>query len=593
MITNDLINFFFVLKHGNTKNKGNSMKFRGLALGASLLTFALTTSVSAAERGSDGQLKLLFWQAVSTLNPYLSGGQKEVFASSLMLEPLARYTEKGDLVPWLVTEIPSIANGGIAKDLLSVTWKIKPGLKWSDGTDFSASDVVFTWKYCTTPDGGCAQRAQFDGIKSVDAINPLTVKVSFTTPQAYPFGAFVGARSPIIQQAQFAKCLGKNAPGCTTANFGPIGTGPFIVSDFKPNDVITFAANPNYRDPQKPAFASVILKGGGDPASAARAVFETGEYDYAYNMQIEPEILQSMGSGGKGVAVRSFGNTVERIHVNMYDPRPSLVEKRSTKAGGPHPALSDPAVRRALSLAIDRDILVEAGYGEAAQATCNIIPAPEILNSHKNDAWCLKQDIAAANKLLDDAGWKRGSDSIRAKNGVRLSFLFSTSTNSVRQAAQELIKSMWSEVGVETELRNVSAAVFFGGDPGSPDTYQKFYSDLEMFALDYNGTDPEKYLSMWTCSKIPSPENGWQGQNISRYCNADYDELIAELPTAIDPAQRAALIKEASDKLTEDGANIPLVFRGDVSAQAVSLQGLRMNSYDSQLWNIADWTRKH
>ncbi len=566
-------------------------KFKLLLAGtaAALASFG---SVAHAARGTDGDLKILFWQAVSTLNPYLSGGTKEVYSSSMVIEPLARYNENGELVPTLVTEIPTVDNGGVAKDLLSMTWKLKPDVKWSDGSPFTADDVVFTWKYCTAPDGGCAQKAQYEGVKSVEAIDKTTVKVSFTEQKPYPYSAFVGAQSPIIQQAQFKDCVGAKAPGCTSANFGPIGTGPFVVKEFKPNDVITFVANPNYRDPNKPAFATATLKGGGDAASAARAVLETGEYDYAWNMQVEPEVLATMLKAGKGKLETAFGTQVERINLNWFNADPKLGDKRSTKEAGPHPSLSDPAVRKALSMAIDRQVIVDAGYGAAGKPTCNIVPAPAAVASTKNDAWCFKQDIEGANKLLDDAGWKKGSDGIRAKNGVKLNFLYSTSTNSVRQATQELVKDMWSQIGVGAELRNASASVFFGGDPASPDTFQKFYADVEMYTNNFDGTDPEKYLAEWLCDKIPAPANGWQGQNIPRYCNPAYDKKVAELSKTAEPAKRHELSKELNDMLTEEGAHIPLVHRGSLSADSVKLEGVKMNAWDSELWNVADWSRK-
>lgn len=563
-----------------------------LLLAGTVAALAFAGSAAHAERGTDGDLKILFWQAVSTMNPYLSGGTKEVYSSSMVIEPLARYDEKGELVPMLVTEIPTVDNGGVAKDLLSMTWKLKPDVKWSDGTPFTAEDVIFTWKYCVAPDGGCAQAAQYEGVKTVEAPDPHTVKITFNEPKPYPYSAFVGAQSPVIQKKQFENCVGAKAPGCTSANFGPIGTGPFVVKEFKPNDVITFTANPNYRDPAKPAFATVTLKGGGDAASAARAVLETGEYDYAWNMQVEPEVLATMLKAGKGVLVTAFGTQVERINLNHYNADPALGDKRSTKEAGPHPSLSDPAVRRALSLAIDRDVIDEAGYGEAGKPTCNIVPAPEAVASTKNDSWCLKQDVAAANKLLDDAGWVKGPDGIRAKNGVKLSFLYSTSTNSVRQATQELVKAMWAEIGVDAELRNASASVFFGGDPASPDTFQKFYADVEMYTNNFDGTDPEKYLAEWLCDKVPGPANGWQGQNIPRYCNPEYDKLVGELSKTADLDKRHELAKKLNDMLTEEGAHIPLIHRGSVSSHSVTLEGVKMNAWDSELWNVADWSRK-
>ncbi|NTE88133.1 peptide ABC transporter substrate-binding protein [Agrobacterium rubi] len=567
------------------------MRKSNILLAGSVAALAFGVPAAHAQRGTDGDLKILFWQAVSTLNPYLSGGTKEVYSASMIIEPLARYDEKGELVPTLVTEIPTLANGGVSQDLLSMTWKLKPDVKWSDGTPFTADDVIFTWKYCTAPDGGCAQAAQYEGVKTIEAPDAHTVKITFTEPKPYPYSAFVGGQSPVIQKKQFENCVGAKAPGCTAANFGPIGTGPFVVKDFKPNDVISFIANPNYRDPAKPAFATATLKGGGDAASAARAVLETGEFDYAWNMQVEPEILATMVAAGKGELETAFGTQVERINLNHYNADPALGDKRSTKEAGPHPSLSDPAVRRALSMAIDRNIIDEAAYGEAGRPTCNIVPGPEAYASTAND-WCLTPDVDGANKLLDDAGWAKGPDGIRAKNGVRLSFLFATSTNSVRQATQELVKDMWSQIGVDAELRNSSASVFFGGDPASPDTFQKFYADVEMYTNNFDGTDPEKYLAEWLCDKVPAPSNGWQGQNIPRYCNPEYDKLVGELSKTAEVEKRIELSKKLNDMLTEEGAHIPLIYRGQVSSRSVTLEGVKMNGWDSELWNVADWSRK-
>jgi peptide/nickel transport system substrate-binding protein len=523
------------------------------------------------------------------MNPFLSGGTKDVEAASLVLEPLARYDETGALTPWLAESIPTVENGGVSPDLLSITWTLKPGLLWSDGTPVTANDAVFTWRYCTHPEGGCAQAPNFADVTAVEAVDDRTIRITFGLPKPFPYGPLVGAQSPLIQAAQFADCLGAKAPECTDANFKPIGTGPFVVTDFKANDVVTLAANPNYRDAAKPAFATVVFKGGGDAASAARSVLETGEFDYAWNAQVAPEILAQMAMAGKGELVSAFGTLVERIHVNQTDPNPALGDTRST-AAHPHPFLTNVNVVKALSLAIDREVLVEAGYGEAGSVTCNLVPAPE-MNASKNNDWCMTQDMAEANRLLDAEGWTKGGDGIRAKDGVRMSVLYQTSTNPVRQDVQALVKQWWNELGVEVELRNVDAGVFFGGDPASPDTFQKFYADLQMFANNFDGTDPEKYLGEWVCNEFPRPETQWQGNNISRWCDPAYDALHQELSKTAGLEARAALAIRLNDMIVNSPSYIPLVYRGRVSAKAVTLEGVKVNPWDSELWNIADWSR--
>jgi peptide/nickel transport system substrate-binding protein len=554
---------------------------------------AMFASAAQAGRGTDGQLKILYWQAPSILNPFLSGGTKDVDASSIIIEPLAHYDEKGNIVAALAESVPTVANGGVAKDLKSITWQLKKGVVWSDGTPFTAADVEFTADYCLHPEGGCNAAERFQDVTSVKAVGSHTVKITFGLAKPFPYGPFVGSTSPVIQKAQFKDCMGAKAPTCTKQNFGTIGTGPFKVKEFKPNDVVLYVMNENYRDKNLPAFDSVLMKGGGDAVSAARAVLETGEFDYAWNLQVEPEILSTMAKAGKGKVISAFGTSVERLMVQLTNPDSALGDKRATYQGGknPHPFNKDPAVRRALSMAIDRAILVDAGYGPAGQVTCNVLPAPAIYASTAND-WCKTQDTAGANKLLDDAGWKRGSDGVRAKDGVRLSLLYQTSTNSVRQGTQALIKQMWQAIGVETELKNISASVFFGGDQSSPDTFQKNFTDIEMYTNNFNGTDPESYMLRWTCDKMPSPATQWIGQNMPRYCDPKYDQLAKDLAKTAATAERAIIAKKMNDMLIEYGAIIPLIHRGAVAAHALSLGGVKQNVWDATPWNIQDWHRK-
>ncbi|MEM8753906.1 MAG: peptide ABC transporter substrate-binding protein [Pseudomonadota bacterium] len=567
-------------------------KLRHLMTAASAIAMLATPAL--AERGADGEVKIIYWQAPSTMNPFLSGGTKEVEAASMVIEPLARFDDTGAIFPVLAEEIPTVENGGISEDLTSITWKIKQGVKWSDGSDLTAADAIFTWEYCTNPEGGCAQTSYFEGVKSMEAIDDHTLKITFGAPKPFPYTALVGAESPIIQAAQFADCTGAKAPECTDANFNPVGTGPFKVTEFRPNDVITLEANENYRIPDKPHFAKVLFKGGGDAESAARSVLQTGEFDYAWNLQISPEVLNEMEAAGKGKVVVAFGTSVERIHVNFTNPDPALgPDLRSVfkeDGSNAHPVLSDFAVRKALSKAIDPVILTEIGYGKTGRPTCNVLPGPDIYASTANDA-CLTQNIEEAKQILDEAGWVPGADGVREKDGQRLSFLYQTSTNAVRQEFQAIIKEWWSEIGVETELRNISASVFFGGDPNSPDTFQKFYADLEMYTNNFSGVDPEAYMANWLCSKAPTPATQWQGENINRYCNPEYDALAEEFAKTSGLEERAAIARKMNDILMQDYVMIPLVHRGGTSAHSNTLAGVKINDWDSELWNIADWHR--
>ena len=550
----------------------------------------LAATPALAERGSDGELRVLYWQAATVLNPYLSTGAKDVDPASMVIEPLAIVADNGTLEPRLAAEIPSVENGGIAEDYSSVTWKLKPGLVWSDGSAVTAADVAFTAEYCMSPEFGCAVLQEFEGIASVEAIDDTTVRLNFTEPKYAPLQAFVGGRTPILQKAQFQNCLGAAGASCTDQNFGPIGTGPFVVTSFEPGNVAQFEANPNYRDADKPAFARVTVKGGGDAMAAARAVLETAEYDFAWNMQLAPDVVAPMEAAGKGKLVASFGSMVERIELNQTDPSSTLpAEERSTIAH-PHPFLTDPAVRKALSIAIDRSLIAELAYGPAGKPTCTIVPDPPAYNPGRDE--CLTQDIEGAKKLLDDAGWAPGANGIREKDGVPLHILFQTTVNPVRQDVQSMVKQWWSEIGVATDLKTVDNAVFFGGDAGNPDSSQRFLADAQMYTDAFYIPDPASFLNKFVCDRIPEAESQWQGNNTERFCDPAYDTLMQEMHQTGEPAERQQIAKEMSVMLTADGNFLlPLIHRGMVSAHVNTLEGVAPNGWEGQLWNVSNWSR--
>lgn len=545
-----------------------------------------------ADEGDEKVLNILYWQAASIANTYLSGGSKDIDAAALVLEPLANYDENGELVPTLAAEIPTLENGGVAEDLTSITWTLKEGVVWSDGTPLTAEDAVFSWEYCTDEDTGCSWLTAYNGVENVEAVDELTIKVTYDSPKPFPYEAFVSSISPIIQKAQFAECVGAAAQTCSEENLNPIGTGPYKIVDFKVNDVVTYEPNELFRN-GRPYFDRVVFKGGGDAVGAARAVLETGEADYAWNLQVEPEVLNEMEAAGLGTVVAAYGTSVERLLINQTNPDSDLGDNRSVwmpDGENAHPFLVGTVVPQAMSMAIDRTILAEQLYGAGGQPTCNVLPGPPRFASSNNDG-CLAQDIEGANALLDEAGIvDTDDDGIREYEGVPLSITYQTSTNSVRQKTQVLIKQWFSEIGIETELLNHDAGVFFGGDPNSPDTYGKFYTDIQMYTNGGTGTDPQTYMSNWRSSDISGPNNNFLGNNVPRWENADYDAVFQQLTeTAGD--ERADLAIQLNDLLVQNYVLIPLVHRGSVSAHANTLQGVRMNAWDSEMWNVAEWSR--
>ncbi len=551
---------------------------------------AAATPAAAAEAGSK-DLKILYWQAPTILNPHQATGTKDFDAANLILEPLAHYNEKDELVPYLAAEIPTIENGGVDKDGTSVTWKLKQGVKWSDGSDFTADDVIFTYNYCITKETACVNTSNYDAVKTIDAVDPTTVKISWKETNPNPYVSFVGNPGMIIQKKQFEKCAGATAitdKDCQAANLAPIGTGAYKLNEFKPGDVVTYVRNENYRDAANTYFDTVEIKGGGDATSAARAVCETGEVDYAWNLQVQKAVLEPILAAGKcdSVAGGSFG--VERLELNFANPDEALGDKRS-EPDQPHPAFSDLKVRQAVNKAIDRQAIADQLYGPTGSPTCNIMVSPASVNSPNTKC---DRDVEGAKKLLDEAGWTVGSDGIREKDGKKLALLYQTSINPLRQGEQAIIKANLAEVGITVNLKSVDAGVFFGGDPGNPDTLNKFYADLQMFTNSPDGPASTGYLGNWTCAKVNNAANKWQGGNESRYCNKDYDAIYAKYATELDPAKSAELAIQLNDFLVNDVAVIPLINRVTPSGKLKNLDGPTFNTFDSNLWNIATWKRK-
>jgi peptide/nickel transport system substrate-binding protein len=537
------------------------------------------------KRGGGGALKLLWWQGPTLLNPHFATGTKDQDASRIFYEPLASWDADGNLSLVLAAEVPSIQNGGLSADARSVTWKLKPGVKWHDGHPFTADDVVFNWEYARDP----ATAATTIGIYrdlTVEKVDDLTVRILFNKPTPFWADAFVGAPATIIPKHLFADYKGDKSRDAPT-NLKPVGTGPYKFVEFKPGDVVRGELNPDYHMPNRPYFDTVELKGGGDAVSAARAVIQTGEYDFAWNMQVEDEILLRLEKGGKGKTIYAVGCDTEFIALNFTDPNTEIDGERSS-IKTKHPLFSDSAVRKALALLVDRDAIKKVIYGRAGRTTANMLNGPEEFVS-KNTSW--EFNVEKAAKLLDDAGWKPGADGIREKDGKKLKLTYQTSINGPRQKTQAIVKQACQKAGIDVELKSVVASVFFSSDVANPDTYAKFYADIEMFQIPLSQPDPSQYMRRYHSRYVATKENKWQGQNFPRYVNKDYDAAIDAAESETDPLKRADLYIKCNDIMWQDTVFIPVMHRLKVEAAANSLRPV-ISGWANETDNLHDWYRE-
>jgi len=590
-----LRNFIAQVKAGRMSRRAFVRRMVELGLTAPLATQMLTYAGVAradtkldykpSKRGGGGPLKVLLWQAPTLLNPHFAIGTKDQEASRIFYEPLAAWDPDGNLVPILAAELPDLENGTLAHDGRSVTWKIKPNVKWHDGEPLTADDLVFNWQYAADTATAAVTIGSYRDM-NVEKIDDLTVRVQFNQPTPFWANAFVGHRGMIIPKHLFEAYKGDKSRDAPT-NLKPIGTGPYKFVAFNPGDIVRGELNPDYHVANQPYFDSIEMKGGGDAVSAARAVLQTGEYDYAWNIQVEDEILKRLEAGGKGHVLIAPGGDIEHIQLNTCDPSTEVDGERSS-IKTKHPLLSDTAVREALAHLVDRQSVQEYIYGRTGIATGNFLNNPPRYRSNTAKA---EFNIEKANQILDEGGWKRGPDGIRAKDGKRLQFVYQTSINQPRQKTQAIVKQACQKAGIEVELKSVTPSVFFSSDVANPDTYSKFYCDLQEYNTTMPWPDPQPFMDQFVSWEIASKANKWQGRNVTRWTSDEYDKAFRAAQSELDPVKRAALFIRMNDMVCKAHNVSPIVNRPKAQALNEKLRAM-ITSWDNDLSHLGSWYRE-
>jgi peptide/nickel transport system substrate-binding protein len=574
----------FVLRAHDVSARG--VRHRGWGVAAQEgAAAAPAVGMDGKTRGEGGELRLIQWQAPTMLSPHVSTCTKYYLAASITLEPLLHYLPDGTLIPNLAREVPTVENGGLAEDLTSVTYRLVEGVTWSDGEPFTADDVVFTWQWVTNPDNASVSAGVYGIISEMTAVDPLTVEVRFAEPNANWFEPHAGTVWGYVYPKHVLDVEdGKTAHDAFLQK--PVVTGPFVVESFSPNDQVVYVANERYRDPNKPYFARVNLKGGGDAASAARAVLQTGDYDYAWNLQVEPQILAELEQGGSGTLQVPRGTSV--------DPNAEVDGQRAEK-NTPNPVIGDIAVRQAINLAVQRDVISTQLYaGEELEP-----PTPNILSGipsmySPNTSW--EFNVERGKQILEEAGWT-GSP-VRSKDGVELKVTYATSINSVRQKSQAIIKQALEQMGFGVELRQVDSGIFFDGSPGNEQNINHFYNDMQMYTNNATTPIPVAYMIGWYAGpdgeNIAQRSNSWNGQNYGRFQNAEYDRLFEQVRLETDIEAAAELFIQMNDIIINEVAVVPIVNRAaDKYAIATTLvnDNVAVSDFEVNYWNIANWVR--
>jgi peptide/nickel transport system substrate-binding protein len=560
-------------------------------------------------RGEGGRLSIIQWQAPSQLNALQATGDKDGLGAALVSEPLMFRGPDGQLIPVLIDEVPTVENGMLADDFTSVTFKLKEGVTWSDGTPFTSADLVFTLDWILdkgietvpndagTPEpvstNGAVGQTIYESIASYEATDDLTVAITFAQPNPTWSDGYTGAGASVVLPKHILEVGGQDVTDAFKSN--PIGTGPFKVQEFTVNDQVIYTVNENYREPNKPYFSEVVIKGGGDAVSAARAVIQTGDYDFGWNIAIEPELATSLESDSSpGVLVVAPDLSIERININFSDPDTEVDGQRS-EMNTPHPILSELAVRQAMNLGIDRPKITDTLFfgGEQEPPVVNILSGIPGMESPNTE---VRFDPDGARALLDEAGWAQDGD-VRKKGDLELSLDYMTTNSQLRQKIQAIVKANLEDIGFKIELKQVPSETFFDSASGNDQNNTHFYNDLNMFTSGIGAPPPVAYMLRWYAGpngdNIAQASNAWTGRNFQRYNNPDYDALYEASQTESNPDRQNELFISMNDILYNDAAVLPLVRIGSKIAvsRTLNLDNIAPSPYEFDYWNIANWRR--
>ena len=541
-------------------------------------------------RGEGGELRLIQWQAPTLMSPHVSSGTKEFLAAQMVLEPLIHYTPEAIMIPNLLTEVPSVEAGTLAEDLTWVELSVLPDVTWSDGEPLTANDIAFTIDWVLNTDNNSVNFSSYEPITGHEVIDDLTIRVSFAQANPFWFDPFAGTSTGIVYPKHILEVEGAHDTFITS----PIGTGPYVVESFTPNDEAVYVVNENYREPNKPFFDRVYLKGGGDAAAAARAVLQTGEFHYAWNIVLEPDVLNQMQTEdgpGEILVVPGVSVSVERVNLQFADPWTEVDGQRS-EMNTPHPFLTDPAVREAIFYAVNRQQIVDAFYGEGNEVATNIVYGDEPVIS-KNTFY--EYDPEKAKQILEDAGWVVNDSGVREKDGVQLDVVYATSINAVRQKIQSVVKANLDAVGFRIQLEQIDAGLYFDASAGTDENIYKFYWDLNQFQSVPNNPRALSFLNGWYSgedrSNVAQASNAWNGGNTQRWINPDFDAAYEAAMVETDADRLTELFVEMNDLVMLDHAVLPIVLTNNarVIDRRLNKNNIARAAFSYDYWNIANW----
>jgi len=504
-----------------------------------------------------GQMIVGFSQEPTVFNPHMLHIEVDEGVHFSLFDPLFAIDPDGKFIPALAVEVPTVENGGISADGLSWKVKLRDDVKWHDGTPFTAEDVKFTLELMVDPDFRSWRKTGHELVRELTVISPTEITWKMDKPFA-PYPSILASTFIVPKHVLGAEKDKNTAP----FNNGPIGTGPFKWVERVAGDHITLEANADYFG-DGPYLERIIYKYIPD-LTVLYTQFKTGDIDVAGLQWITPDHYEEAKAlEGKTVLVVP-GSTVESVTFNMEKPQ-----------------FKDLAVRQALYHALDKATIIEALYYGLPTPTESYMPQQSFYANP--DLPKHEYDPEKAKKVLDDAGWVPGSDGIRAKDGIKLSFSNSTTAgNHIREQVQQFMQQSFKDIGVEMTISNLPPAVMWG------EYWMMSQFDSVVVGLDFlTGADPDT-SDYFKSTSIGA--KGGAGQNTWQYSNPDVDKLLDQGGQIFVPEERKAIYLKIQDIMRADLPFLPIFQYATVRGYKNGAEGIAYNvNVRIDSWNPGSW----
>lgn len=500
-----------------------------------------------------GQLRFGSLYEPNTLNPLLSDVLAVSEVGTLIFSGLTIMDDKGEWIPDLAVEVPTIQNGGVSKDGRVITYKLRQGVSWHDGVPFTSEDVKFTWQMIMNRKVNVIQRDGYDKIMDIEIPDKYTVVVKF---KEY-YAPYLTLFNVIMPKHILAGVEDINK---AAFNRAPIGTGPFKYKEWRLADAIVLEANPSYFR-GKPKLDGIIYKIVPEQ-NILLSQLKAGELDIVSNVSFNQ--LDQIKAIDIMNVVSTPGMIWEHLDMNLDNP-----------------LFQDVRVRQAILYSIDRQNIVNTVLKNAASPA--IADQSPLSWAYNPSLTVPARDVNKARQLLIQAGWQQGSDGIFVKDGQKLAFsLATTAGNKVREATAQIIAQQLRETGIMVEIRPLEPKIFF------EDVLKNRRFQTAMYAW-VAGADPDNF-NLWHSKKIPMSSNGYTGQNYPGWRNAEVDMLVEAGVHTVDIESRKQIYYRIQELIIQECPIIPLYFRANIDVVKKNVANYRPNPTTSgNLWNAWEW----